>query len=97
VGICKEFVPFSLAHTSDWRNLRVDVRSKAISVYWGKEEEFIGSLAGSDWLKVVKNLRVQRPFMEGIHPEFSPEGGVGLFLEQGGGSFRNVSIEPIED
>src|SRR6266851_2548646 len=33
----------------------------------------------------------------GPHPDFPPRGGIGLFVHRGGGSFRDVRIEPLSD
>jgi hypothetical protein len=75
-----------------WRVLTVKVSPEEIQAYWGPKR--IGA-------KVSRRFVVQRagqvlqdnPELNPKHA-FLPQGGLGIYVHQGGASFRHVTVEP---
>jgi hypothetical protein len=83
--------------TQHWRRIALEVTAEHVTVLW--EGEPIGKVA----LGVVQGrfqnfLNPSGPDrLSELKPTFSPEGGIGLFVLNGGASFRNVIIEPLHE
>jgi serine/threonine protein kinase len=88
-----------------WRGIAVEVRPKTIKVYWKKDcvtptsrEECIAVTPRADLMRTVRRLivRPDQP-LPANSPQFSPRGGLGLYVSLGVASFRNVIVEPLGD
>jgi serine/threonine-protein kinase len=84
-----------------WRPLTLDVTPEGVHGTWGEKHEVIGTLPTPELekntrqaLKSMQGRKAQGASLQGITPEFSPRGGVGILIYRGSASFRNVVIEP---
>jgi hypothetical protein len=84
-----------------WRKIAVEVTPESVRCFW--EGELIYELPQKDLAEVPERLRkaVRNckqdgcPFEECILPKFNPRKPLGLYLNRGSASFRNVAIEPL--
>jgi serine/threonine-protein kinase len=76
-----------------WRVLAVTVTPEAVEAFWNTER--IGRLPRARMMKLSKMAFHANA---GFDPkwDFGPTGGLGLYVESGGASFRRVVVEPFE-
>jgi serine/threonine protein kinase len=82
-----------------WRELTVEVTPDEVRAYWGRDRQPAGRLAVRDVLAdMAQALRVAPEAFRAraVRPAFKPRGGLGLLVERGAASFRNVVIEPLD-
>jgi hypothetical protein len=80
-----------------WRGLEVIVRPDDVQVFW--ETKLIGSVSTvtlRDQLRQLNNPSQEEKFIPGLHPDFGPQGGLGLFIGYGWASFQDIRIEPLK-
>jgi hypothetical protein len=82
--------------SSGWRQLTVEVTPEVISVYW-EERQWVGGIVPAVMVKMARQPLLYQKDMVGVDPPFSPQGGLGLFVEGSAAFFRNVMIEPIQE
>ena len=83
------------AKKDGWRRIRVHVTPQFVEWYW--DGEFVTSLPREQRIKMAEGFVSHRPILEGIAPEFPPDGGLGLLVDEGRASFRNVIVEPLNE
>jgi serine/threonine-protein kinase len=84
-----------------WRRLEVEVSPEGVRGRWEGQEMKLFSAASylatsvlhrDLWLKEPGSV----PFVQGFEPVFNPRGGLGLCVNWGAASFRNVVVEPLD-
>jgi serine/threonine-protein kinase len=75
-----------------WRSLAVRVTPETAAVYW--DGELLGSITRDFIGQRARFVLAGNPELQ-PKQEFPAEGGLGLFVKQGGASFCHVGIEPI--
>jgi serine/threonine-protein kinase len=92
---------FKLVNESRWRDLAVEVDPERFQVFWEGSR-----VDGGTWAELSQYAcnyvkeRSEHPALAclaGVVPACSPRQGLGLFVEGGGASFKNVVIEPLTD
>jgi serine/threonine-protein kinase len=83
----------------EWRTLTVEVSPDAVRAFWGPRNQPAGVLPVREALENLRKAQAQAPRgnpSRALQPEFAVRGGVGLLVQQGAASYRNVVIEPLE-
>ncbi len=80
-----------------WRRIAVEVRPKSITLIWEGNRKTTTprdkmTAIGENWLI----SRPERPPLT-TKPQFAPRDGLGLCVSLGVASFRNVTVEPLND
>jgi len=80
-----------------WHRLVLEVRTQNFQAYCEDEGKIIrGPYTRTDFIELWKKLVASKPdYPADFDPDFSPKGGLGLFVKSGSASFRNVVIEPL--
>jgi hypothetical protein len=73
-----------------WRKLALEVTPEEIRGYW--EDAFVGSLSQEVMENKQTAALLHLPF---LNWQFDPTGGLGLFVDSGTASFRDVRISPL--
>jgi serine/threonine-protein kinase len=78
-----------------WHKLAVEVRGHQVQAFW-EGQPIGGPLTSDQWRKTAETaLRPQGPIPLPAIPEYSPQGGLGLFVFEGSACFRSVVVEPL--
>jgi serine/threonine-protein kinase len=80
-------------HQGPWRELTVEVRPNNIRTFW--EGQFIREITREQLDNVGKFIVNARKEITGADPAFHPDGGLGLFVHYGSGSFKDVVLETL--
>jgi hypothetical protein len=90
-----EFIPETeLLAPRPWRHIAVEVRPDSIKVFW--EGKCVGTTTHGNLLASARPLTAKPEDPLRFGPKFDPRGGLGLFVNYGVASFRNVLIQPIQ-
>ncbi len=80
-----------------WRKLVVEVTPEQVAAWWG--DEWVGELPFAELAPRVEHIREQMPQLDlppgPVNPGLDPHGSLGLFVQRGSVSFRNVVLEPL--
>jgi hypothetical protein len=79
-----------------WRKIAVEVRPESLTVYW-KEECFATIPRATLMLKTQDISVMPNQPLPKNRPQFAPRDGLGLYVSLGVASFRNVTVEPLND
>jgi serine/threonine-protein kinase len=100
-------IDFPINGPSPWRELVLEVSPDRISAFWGEEPGRLKEVTTITIPQLLNEARSKMPYLdpvvkelttrEGVALDFSPGGGLGLFVRHGIASFRNVVLEPIPD
>jgi serine/threonine-protein kinase len=92
MGISQSFQSLPSEGQTAWRRLAVRVAPEGLQVWW--EGQCIGTADRDFIIKRARHVLADNPE---LHPnkEFLPAGGLGLYVENGGASFRRVHVEPL--
>jgi serine/threonine protein kinase len=91
----RRFLPArAFGRLGPWRKIDVEVRPQSVKVFW--EGNLFATTPRAVLMMSARPLsaRPQDPLPANA-PEFSPRGGLGLFVSLGVASFRNVVVEPL--
>lgn len=91
-GVGWSFIPIGRKAEVKWRRLQIDVRSRGIELWWDGQQ--VGKLSRDE----LEKYQVPK----GLYPElpdsnYSPRGGLGLYVRSSVASFRDALIEPLAD
>jgi serine/threonine-protein kinase len=83
--------------TPGWRSLAVEVTPSTLRVFWAASPDPAGTIAVPQMLARVRHNLDVTPVTgwQPLPPAFHPRGGLGLLVEGGVASFRNVLLEPL--
>src|SRR5262249_54783860 len=94
------FEPAIATGRMDWRSLAIEVTPRAIRSFW--DGRLACELPFADLMEKSRSAQQeynrQQPnsaFADENISNFSPRGGLGLFVSDGSASFRRVVIEPL--
>lgn len=92
---------FEVTMPRQWRTIEIDVRQDAITARWESRPNVMrldSTTAERDVQKYVLAARVARgmPAPPPNRDYINHRGGLGVFVQKGTVSFRNVTIEPLE-
>jgi serine/threonine protein kinase len=85
------------AKATEWRRLAVEVRPELIRVWW--DGRFLGQVSSSALRKAAEqtfSLNATR-FGQKLRANFTPRMGLGLYIQGGSASFRNVTVESLPE
>jgi eukaryotic-like serine/threonine-protein kinase len=90
------FVPAPHGKPTPWRQLAVEVTPGAVRVFWEGKLITDGEISIDRLNQQVNMLYKQtRRDIPGTPFTFSPRGALGLLVNRGKASFRNVAVEPL--
>lgn len=96
----KPFEPVGPGKFGPWRELSLEVTVAETRASWsptsGAPTEPITTVTPPQLRPHVDGQKVQQPRLRELVLEYVPQGGIGLFVHQGGASFRHVVLEPLE-
>jgi serine/threonine-protein kinase len=80
-----------------WRTLTVEVSPERVQAYWGDEPAGrVGEIPAQEWAEHLNGGASGAPPIPPVpSPQFSPRGGIGLYVENGSASFRRVVVGPL--
>lgn len=95
------FVPasFQTPKQIPWRSLAVEVRPSGFKLFWENDPPV--SFSQRKILEIFDKGKKARvglrmvPILPELQPEFSPRDALGLFVQHGRASFRNVRVDPL--
>jgi hypothetical protein len=77
-----------------WRVLTVMVTPEQIQAFWGKQR-IADPLRRAFIVRRAQQVLQDNPELDPTK-EFLPRGGLGIYVQQGGASFRRVTVEPMK-
>jgi serine/threonine-protein kinase len=89
------FPAFRNAAGTPWRRLAVEVTPERVQALWEGKPIFAGRGYPTLELSQLPNLPINKGDPV-AHFKFAPRGSLGLFVNRGMASFRNVKVEPLE-
>jgi serine/threonine-protein kinase len=96
------FKPVAAGAEDPWRPLAIEVTSHGIRAFWDGRLSLEISFADlskhvKESLLAYNSEQLDSPFTEEEVVNFSPRGGLGLFVLNGSAFFRRVVVEPLEE
>jgi serine/threonine protein kinase len=81
---------------AEFRKIKVEVRRETVKVFW--EGQCFATIPRAALLMNARHLiaRPNQPLPDNA-PEFLPRDGLGLYVSLGVASFKNVTVEPLDD
>lgn len=96
-GLDDEFAPMAGKKiVGPWRKVVAEVTPETIRIGWAANL-LPGELSRDKLMKITRSLINKPAPLIGVHPGFSPRGGLGLYVCRGAASFRLVVVEPLGD
>jgi Protein kinase domain len=83
------------ADQNPWRELALEVTPTKVRVFWDGSE--VGEITPGELTKHARQLQLIDSQILNLDVDFYPKGGLGLFVEQGSASFKDVVIETSFD
>ena len=77
--------------SADWRSLRIAVTRRHVRVTWEGDDVFVVTRAELD---EYARVLARNPPVAGVELSLPASGGIGLYVNKSGASFRNVRIIP---
>jgi serine/threonine-protein kinase len=94
MGISKRFDSTPGKHGNLWHDLAIRVTPEQIEIY--RDGECLGTASRSFIIQRAGFVLAANAELD-PKAEFAPEGGLGLYIRQGGASFRQVQVEPLKE
>jgi serine/threonine-protein kinase len=77
-----------------WRKIEIEIDPQMIKMFWDKNCVAIASRADLDFSLLPLINKPKEPL--DANPPFAPRGGLGLFVCRCAGSFRNITVQPLD-
>ena len=100
LAVADGFIWSGEGHTG-WRSVEITVSPGGIVVKWDGRE--FGATAGTirgtaaEGGRTLRSAHTSEPFVQGVWPDYTPGGGLGLYIRRGSASFRSVSITRMQE
>jgi hypothetical protein len=92
VGASVRYKPAQLTgEPNRWRDLAVGVTPARVRTFW--DGQLVSEVTADELSALARSLQASRPELAGLDIDFRPNGGFGLFIQDGAASFKDVVLE----